>query len=82
MGLDDLQQIRSTKPRKCSNMYILGTIYRPWMYYFDDDTLYIDHLHLCCIRILDAQNIKGLFFGTISTAFSSKSERLCQANLQ
>ena len=29
------------------------------MYYFDDDTLYIDHLHLCCIRILDAQNIKG-----------------------
>ena len=40
------KEIRSTKRRKCSNMYVLGTIYGPWMYYFDDEnTLYIDHLH-------------------------------------
>lgn len=40
------KEIRSTKRRKCSNMYALGTIYGPWMYYFDDEnTLYIDHLH-------------------------------------
>ena len=41
------KEIRSTNRRKCSNMYILGTIYEPWMYYFDDEnTLYIDHLHM------------------------------------